>query len=252
MEFKEFLAFEEEKQLFRECDQIDENWLTGPFKFVGGAASNAGIQTGRGLGNLAKGVARGIDGAVETGVGGLQYLGGGGKKAKKKLGSGVSKIATGGGEAIKGIAQLGGALSGITPLIRGAQASTERFGPMSSKRNWLQKTFGLNAEEPEITKPPKASKSPKSNAPQKSKSPKSPKSPKKVIQDKEEWDRLVYFYQITDDPVKKAELQEVLKKRFPKKYQAAVTRAARLRVRKDMIAGRTPNPIDIAILKTSG
>lgn len=245
MEFKEFLAFEEEKQLFQECDQIDENWLTGPFKFVGGAVTNAGTQTAFGLGNLAKGLARGVDGAVETGVGGLQYLGGGGKKAKKKLGSGVSKIATGGGEALKGIAQLGGALSGITPLIRGAQASTERFGPMSPNRNWLQKTFGLNAEEPEIE--PSRTDSPKPS----SSKPKS-KSPRKKQEEKEEWDRLVYFYQITDDPVKKGEIQEVLKKRFPKKYQAAVKVAARLRVRNAMMTGRTPNPTDIAILRTSG
>lgn len=230
MEFKEFLAFEEEKQLFRECDQIDENWLTGPLKFVGGAATNAGVQTARGLGNLAKGVVRGVGGAVETGVGGLQYLGGGGKKAKKRLGSGVSKIATGGSEAIKGIAQLGGALSGVTPLIRGAQASTERFGSMSPNRNWLQKTFGLNAEE-EPTKPAI--------------------EPRKKQEDREEWDRLMYFYRITDDPVKKGEIQEVLKKRFPEKYQVAVRRAAKLRARAAMSSGKTPNPADIAILRAS-
>lgn len=131
---------------------LEEGVLSGTLRAMGGFGGNLATQTVRGVGNLAAGAAQALGGVGKVGFGAVQGVSGGGKKALKSVGSGVSDVGYGLGRAIKGVAQTAGAVSGITPTIRGVQAATAEksfFTPMSNRRTAVQKAMGLNSWDPD-------------------------------------------------------------------------------------------------------
>ena len=157
LSFKVFLEqneFDSEFKLLSEAVMANEGvfgdiafGLAAPFKALGGAATNVIGQTAKGLGNLAVGAGKGAIGLGQAAAGGLQLLGGG-KGGFAKVGRGLATAASGAGTALKGAAQIGA--MPVTAAIRGVQAAGEdtsqtgQFFMGDKKRNFLQKTFGLN------------------------------------------------------------------------------------------------------------
>jgi hypothetical protein len=156
MEFRQFL--EEQEKIKK--SELEEASLTSPLKFVAGAAANLGTQTARGFGNLASGAVKGAYGLAQTSLGGLQSAGGGWKtKGKESISRGLSNIGSGGVSALRGASQLAGAWSGVSPILRAAQAASEPvdidgiYAPASKNRTFTQDLLGLNSwERPEKPK----------------------------------------------------------------------------------------------------
>lgn len=144
MNFSEFLREEEELEL------LDEGLVGGALRAVGGFGGNLVGQTAKGVANMAVGAGRTLKGVGRVGLGAVQGLTGGGGKAVSNIGGGVRDVASGVGSALTGAAQTAGALSGVTPVMRGVQAATERgVSPMSSRRTGLQQAMGLNSWTPD-------------------------------------------------------------------------------------------------------
>jgi hypothetical protein len=145
MEFREFL----EECERREQMSLDEfNLLTVP-KFAAGAASNFVTQSGRALGNVVAGGAKSALSAARVGLGGLQMLGGGREPGWDNVKKGWEGAEKAGLQIGRGALQAAGALSGATPLLRGAQAASEKItdvsGVYSPKgKGTLQDMFGMN------------------------------------------------------------------------------------------------------------
>lgn len=149
MDFSGFIKEEEELDLLYEAI-IEEGVVGGTLRAVGGFGGNLIGQTARGMGNVVSGAGQTLKGVGRVGLGAVQGLTGGGRKAVSSLGGGVGDIASGVGSVLTGAAQTAGALSGVTPTIRGIQAATERgISPMSDRRTGLQKAMGLNSWDPE-------------------------------------------------------------------------------------------------------
>lgn len=150
MNFSEFLREEEELDLLYEAI-VEEGLVGGTLRALGGFGGNLVTQTARGVGNMVGGAGRAVGGIGKVGLGAVQGLTGGGRRALSSIGSGVSDIASGVGTAAKGAAQTAGAVSGVTPVMRGVQAATEKsfFTPMSNRRTGLQQAMGLNSWDPE-------------------------------------------------------------------------------------------------------
>ena len=145
MEFREFL----EECERREQMSLDEfNLLTVP-KFAAGAASNLVTQSGRALGNVVAGGAKSALSAARVGLGGLQMLGGGREPGWDNVKKGWEGAEKAGLQIGRGALQAAGAVSGVTPLLRGAQAANEKITDVSgvyapkSKGTW-QDMFGMN------------------------------------------------------------------------------------------------------------
>lgn len=150
MNFSEFLIEDEELDLISEV-MLEEGVVGGALRAVGGFGGNLVTQTGRGAANLVSGTARTAGGLAKIGLGAVQGLTGGGKQAGSSLSSGARDVVSGLGTGLKGVAQGVGALSGVTPTIRAAQAANEKsfFTPMSTRRTGLQKAMGLNSWDPD-------------------------------------------------------------------------------------------------------
>lgn len=155
MEFKEFLQKEEDELFDLGIDEV----LGSALKFLGGAGGNLISQVGRGSGNLATGLGQTALGAGQGALSALQAAGGGLKRGKKTFDDAFSNIRSGAGKIGRGAAQLGGALTGVTPLLRGAQATAEPIGisgiyaPGSDNRTSVQDVFGLDSWEKQHKKP---------------------------------------------------------------------------------------------------
>lgn len=126
-----------------------------PVNFVGGFATNLGSQGIKSATNIAKGVgktAAGSIGAVAGVIGGASHGLLGSKENTKKSIDLVKKSAgvfgDGLKDVVKGIIQLGGAATLVTPFLRGMQASAEPFTPKRFNRNrsQAQKLLGLNSD----------------------------------------------------------------------------------------------------------
>jgi uncharacterized phage infection (PIP) family protein YhgE len=152
MEFKEFLAREEAKLFDSELDQIDEVLGTA-LKFLGGVGGNLASQVARGAGNAVSGITRTTAGTGQAALAALQAAGGGTKRAGETFQRARSNLSSGGGSIVRGAAQLAGALSGVSPILRGAQAASEPLGmtgvyaPGSKNRNFTQDLLGLDSWE---------------------------------------------------------------------------------------------------------
>lgn len=87
-------------------------------------------------------------------VGVLMLLGGGREKGKASCYGAHKRIKKSARSLAVGLAQAAGAVTLVTPLLRGAQASSERFrmrgiyAPNSPNRTKVQSAFGLDAWEP--------------------------------------------------------------------------------------------------------
>lgn len=249
MNFKEFLE-EKELELFQE-EMLEESLLT-PVKFAAGAAGNLVGQTARSVLNLGTGTVQGAVGAGQTGLGALQYMGGGSKRGRESLGKGVSNVLSGGNKIARGIAQGTGALSGITPVLRGAQAASEPLKSLVSPnkgRSPAQELLGFNswdqpAEEPtkEDPKPTRAAaKSPKRTRKPDSSSPESPQywdrvkemmhGEKTPIQQPEYWKRLVSAFKAASTKAERDEVARKMKLANPTLFMQAVNRSEARRKR---------------------
>jgi len=150
MEFSDFVREEEELDLLYEAI-VAEGIVGGTLRGLGGFGGNLISQTARGTGNIASGAARAVGGLGKIGIGAVQGVTGGGGHAVSSLKSGVADLAGGVGTAAKGALQTAGAVSGVTPTLRGIQAAGERsfFTPMSNRRTAIQRATGMNSWDPE-------------------------------------------------------------------------------------------------------
>lgn len=156
MEFKEFLDKEEEELFESNIDQLDEFVGTG-LKFLGGLGGNFVSQAARGLGNATVGLGQSMIGTGQGVASALQAASGGLKKGRETIGKATSNWAGGGEKIARGIAQLGGALTGVTPVLRGVQAASAPlrvsglYAPASKNRSRIQDLFGLDSwEKPDV------------------------------------------------------------------------------------------------------
>ena len=145
---------EEDFLIWERCHSLDENWITTPLKFAAGAAGNLAGQTARGVGNVARGMVGNVGAAGEMGLGALQMLGGGGKKGWDRMKKGWGSAEKSGKRIGRGVTQTIGALSGISPILRGAQAASEPFfdikgvyAPSNVKKGSFSDMFGMGSWE---------------------------------------------------------------------------------------------------------
>jgi len=127
-------------------------------KFAGGFGGNLIGQSVRGAGNAIKGVGQAVGGTLgaigSLGASGAFGLLGNKDKVRERLKKSGEHISDniGGGlkNIIKGIIQVGGAASFITPTLRGFQASQEKgVSGFNKNRNAAQKLLGLNSNKDE-------------------------------------------------------------------------------------------------------
>lgn len=243
MEFREFFEQEEAKLFDEGLEQIDEV-LGSALRFIGGAGGNFVSQTARGIGNLATGVGQSAIGTGQGVLSALQAAGGGWeKRGKKTLDDAFSNTESGGRKFARGAAQLAGALTTVTPLLRGAQAASEPmrlsgvYAPNSKNRTATQDVFGLDSwEKPEPSpKPKSAPKSKQTQKPhQKAPKPESEQSTSSFLRDLEKkektkdqpeaWVRLVAMYRSARTSEEKKEIRRRMRLVSPYLYQQAIDR----------------------------
>ena len=259
MDFKEFIE-NEEAVLFdiglEQMEQMDEV-LSSTLKFAGGVGGNLISQLGRGVGNLAGGLAKGAVGTGQTALGGLQIVGGGSKTGKETLRKGVSNLGGGISSLGRGAFQLGGALSGVTPVLRGAQAASEPmsvsgiYAPNSKNRTSIQDIFGLNswekppqekpqekAQEKQLSKERLSGRTDIARAGVKNKSLEDKKTSKflrdlsrkekGLLPQPEAWRELVAMYKIAKTSQERKAIRKKMRAVSPQLYQQAVERGARV------------------------
>lgn len=250
MNFKDFLE-EKELELFQE-EMLEESLLT-PVKFAAGAAGNLVGQTARSVLNLGTGTVQGAVGAGQTGLGALQYMGGGSKRGRESLGKGVSNVLAGGNKIARGIAQGTGALSGITPFLRGAQAASEPLKNLISPnkgRSPAQELLGFNSWDQPTEEPTKEAKPIRperaaATLPKKTKKPdpSSPESPQywdrvkemqgeKTIEQPEYWKRLVAAFKTAATKAERVEIARKMNLANPTLFMQAVNRSEARRKRR--------------------
>jgi len=222
MEFREFL----EECERREQMSLDEfNLLTAP-KFAAGAVSNLATQSGRALGNVVAGTAKSALSATRMGLGGLQMLGGGREPGWDNVKKGWEGAEKAGLQIGRGALQAAGALSGVTPLLRGAQAANEKITDVSGvyapkgKGTW-QDMFGMNnwggskgAEKPgeaARTKPTSRSAAGQQKVARTEDSDKA-KERQQLLRN------LIGAYQGSKNPAQRAKIQGAIRMSFPDKY----------------------------------
>lgn len=148
------------KEYIEKREELDESLIGAGKsigKFVGGSVGNLLGQTGRGVLNLGSGVGEvglGALGAAGNIIKGTAQAAVGDKERSLrsfgKVKRNISNIGSGIVDAGKGAVQLAGAATGITPFLRGVQASSEEgIHPFSKDRNKAQELFGFNANKPE-------------------------------------------------------------------------------------------------------
>lgn len=226
MDFKEFIE-QEEAELF------DEG-IGAPLRFAAGAAGNFISQTARGVGNLGYGAAQGTLGMGQTALGALQALGGGEEKAAKTLAKGIANVGKGAGRIARGAVQGAGALSGVTPLLRGAQAATQ---PRSKERkSFIQDLSGLDSWQTTPSDPgtPSVPEAPRPRQEQKPVAVKrTQKDPagdflrrlgerEKRKEQPEEWKQLVAAYKTAKTSQERKQLRARMRSVSPALYQQAV------------------------------
>lgn len=150
MDFRGFIQEEEELDLLAEAI-IEEGVVGSLLRGVGGFGGNLLTQTARGAGNLAFGAGKTALGLGRVGLGAVQGVTGASREGLSNIGGGVGDVVSGVGTAAKGAAQAAGALTGVTPVMRGFQAANERgfSTPMSKRRTAMQRAMGLNSWDPE-------------------------------------------------------------------------------------------------------
>lgn len=239
MEFKEFLENEEAKLFDAGLEQMDEVLGTA-LKFLGGAGGNLISQGARGLGNAVSGIAQGALGTGQTALGGLQFAGGGSKQGKENLKRGISNLGQGVRSLGRGIAQTAGAATGITPVLRGAQAASEPmrmsgvYAPNAKNRTGAQDLFGLNSWE----RPPAEKKQTQQQSPRKNYSPEE-RQTRSFLRDlsrkerglapqPEEWKQLVAMYKVAKTSEERKAIRKKMREVSPQLYQQAVERGAQL------------------------
>lgn len=150
MDFRGFIQEEEELDLLAEAI-IEEGVVGSLLRGVGGFGGNLLTQTARGAGNLVRGAGKTAVGLGRVGLGAVQGVTGAGREGLSNIGGGISDVASGVGTAVRGAAQTAGALTGVTPVMRGVQAANEKsfLTPMSKRRTALQQAMGLNSWDPE-------------------------------------------------------------------------------------------------------
>jgi hypothetical protein len=222
MEFREFL----EECERREQMSLDEfNLLTAP-KFAAGAVSNFVTQSGRALGNVAAGTAKSALSATRMGLGGLQIVGGGSEPGWDNVKKGWEGAEKAGLQIGRGALQAAGALSGVTPLLRAAQAANEKITDVSGvyapkgKGTW-QDMFGMNnwggskgAEKPgeaARTKPTSRSAAGQQKVARTEDSDKA-KERQQLLRN------LVGAYRGSKNPAQRAKLQGAIRMSFPIEY----------------------------------
>jgi len=144
------------KEYIEKREEIDES-LIGAAKFIGGSVGNLLGQTGRAAWNLGKGATKvglgTLGAAADTVAATAQAAVGDKERSLRSLGRagrGISTVGSGIIDASKGAVQLAGAATGITPFLRGVQASSEEgIHPFSKDRNQAQELFGFNSNKPE-------------------------------------------------------------------------------------------------------
>jgi len=230
-----FLEQEEAKLFDEGLDQIDEVLGTAA-KFIGGLGGNLLSQTARGLGNVATGLGQSAIGTGQGALSALQAAGGGwNKKGKKTFDSAYSNLDSGGRKLGRGVAQLAGALTGTTPLLRGAQAASEPMGisgvyaPNSKNRSATQDLFGLDSwQKPEPMPKQKPKNTPKPKKIAKASTEDETKSflkrKEKTRDQPEAWVRLVAMYRSARTIEEKKEIRRRLKLVSPYLYQQAIDR----------------------------
>jgi hypothetical protein len=148
------------KEYIEKREELDESLLDAGKsvgRFVGGFGGNLLGQSTRGLWNLGKGASKvglGTLGTAANVVTGTAQAAIGDKerflRSLGRAGKGISTVGSGIVDAGKGAVQLAGAATGITPFLRGVQASSEEgIHPFSKDRNQAQQLFGFNANKPE-------------------------------------------------------------------------------------------------------
>ena len=142
------------KEYVENKEEIDES-IVGAAKFAGGFGGNLLGQSAKGLWNLGKGVTKvglgSLGAATDVVKGAAQASLGDTERSSRSLNSAKTRISTVGSglvDAGKGVTQLAGAATGVTPFLRGIQASSEEgISPLSKERNSVQKLLGLNANQ---------------------------------------------------------------------------------------------------------
>lgn len=128
--------------------------LVQSLMFVSGFVSNLACQALRCAFNLVGFALMSLLGTMGTLVGLLRVAGGGGEKGSELCRSSWSRIKRAAGMFASATLQLLGVVSLVTPLLRAAQASSERlsvngvYAPSSPNRGRWQGLFGLNSWEP--------------------------------------------------------------------------------------------------------
>lgn len=231
MTFREFIEKEEAELFDVGIHQMDE-FVGSALRFLGGVGGNFISQVGRGAVNTVSGLAQGAVGTGQTALAGLQAAGGGFEKGKETLGRGLSNLKSGSGRAVRGATQLGGALSGVSPVLRGAQAASEPMGisgvyaPNSKNRTFSQDLLGLDSwEKP---KPTKAIEKKQPKPPSKDVETKTflrdleTKEKAKVKPQPEAWKNLVIAYKQARTSQEREEIRRKMRLVNPYLYQQAV------------------------------
>jgi hypothetical protein len=229
MNFKEFIE-KEEKELFEQG--LDEVIGSG-LKFIGGVGGNLISQSGRSIGNMAKGLSQGAIGAGQGVLGSLQMASGGGQKGRETFRKGLSNLGSGIGNLARGATQAGGVLSGVSPILRGAQASSEPLGlsgvyaPGSKNRTYTQDLLGLDSWE----KPKPEEKKEIEVKPLKVKDSETSSFLKDLgrKEKEEEWEGLVDRYKSAKTSAEREEIRNKIRRHFPSFYMQAVQAGERKR-----------------------
>lgn len=126
-------------------------------KFVAGFLSNMACQTARGAANLVRFATLGTAAIARLLLAALQLMGGGGDRARESAALAWSMMKSSAKSGGRSALQLSAAISLVSPLLRAAQACSERmrpcgvYAPAGRDRNLWQDILGLNcwAQEPE-------------------------------------------------------------------------------------------------------
>jgi hypothetical protein len=235
MEFREFLE-EQEFKAFDEQMALEVNLLTVP-KFVAGAAANAVTQAGRGVGNIVGGAAKSALGAARMGLGGLQMIGGGVEPGWDNVKAGWGAAQDAGLQIGKGVLQGAGVVTGATPLLRGAQAASEKITDISGiyspkgKNSW-QDIFGMNSWKKDssesgvknLERAKAAGKAVPSERRSGVSSKVSAEAREKALERQQLWLHLVAAYKSSRSLAEKKKLQDTIRKVFPEKYAEIMAR----------------------------
>lgn len=239
MEFKEWLEESENEDRALLASVIDENLFTTPLAFVAGAGGNLVSQAGRAVGNTALGLAKGGLGIGQGALSMAQLAGGGRKQAGRTFRKAADNVSSGVGSIARGAVQAAGALSGVSPVLRGAQIVSEPaklggvYAPSGKGKTWTQDLLGLNSwEEPSEKTEPEGSPEPEQPRPP-ARAPKEKlvlRAPKGASKDLE---RLISDFRAARDPGERNRILASIAMRHGRWYSDELAAArARMKARK--------------------